>query len=177
MLQKLTSGIFVPFLISRARASRLAGRFRDAATLYEEAISLRPGLARLHVQAGHMRKEAGDFRRAEAHYQSALRILPDDADLALQLGHFHKIRGHVAEAEAEYARSAGLDPGGSAAKDELNGLRDSDWYRRAGLEVPAEMLEGAGTEAADLQARGAELIDAGVIDRLAPDLGDRKSVV
>ena len=177
MFRKLAAiGILTPFLISRAQAARRAGRFREAALLYEEAIRLRPGRARLHIQAGHMRKESGAFATADAHYRAALRAMPDDGDLALQLGHFYKVAGRPVDAEAEYLRASRLDPGATAtaAEAELKALRAGDWFVRAGIEIaPAAQLDGLPGDAARLGARATELLDARVVGRLAPDLVPR----
>ena len=43
-------------IVVEADALRDAGRHREAAMLYVEAVALRPGHAGLHVQAGHMFK-------------------------------------------------------------------------------------------------------------------------
>ena len=97
-------------LVARADRARDAGAYREAATLYGEALALVPGKAGIHVQAGHMFKEARDFSAAERHYEQAERLAPGDADLQLQLGHFNKTADRLDRARIHYARAAELAP-------------------------------------------------------------------
>jgi ADP-heptose:LPS heptosyltransferase len=129
-------------LIRRADAARDALRYRDAATLYAEALRLSPHLGGIHIQAGHMFKEAGELDLAGHHYQEAIRLLPNDPEAALQLGHFYKRAGRIGDAVRAYERAAELAPD-SAAQLELDALR------AAGLGEP--VAPGAST-APDLDA-------------------------
>jgi len=106
-------------LVAEADSTRDAGRYREAAALYEEALALAPGKSEIHVQAGHMFKEARDFGAAERHYREAERLTPDDADLQLQLGHFNKTVDRLDRARAHYARAAELAPGWPEPEREL----------------------------------------------------------
>ncbi len=93
-----------------ANDARDAGRFAEAAGLYEASLDLWPKRIDLRVQAGHMRKESGDHARAERHYLAAAAALPDDADLALQLGHFYAVVGQDVIAAGHYRRALDLRP-------------------------------------------------------------------
>ncbi len=119
------SAKFAGFLIEQADRARDARRFRDAATLYEEALKLHPHDGPVHVQCGHMFKESGDLREAEAHYGQAFRLMPDDPELALQLGHFFKIAGRLEEAEFHYRRAVRFRPDWSDPATELRSLEES----------------------------------------------------
>ena len=123
-------------LIDAAAVAAREKRFRDAATLYAEALRLRPGRGGIHVQAGHMFKEAREFAEAERHYRRAAVLMPDDADLALQLGHFYKTVGRLAAAEDEYRRAATLAPDWEEPRKELRNLRVAGWRRDGAGEAP-----------------------------------------
>lgn len=113
--------------IKRAAMARSAGRFRDAAALYAEALRGAPSNGGLHVQAGHMFKEARDFERAEIHYSKAAALMPDDADLALQFGHFYQTLGRLMEAHGAYSRAAELAPGWEEPHKEIARLHSAGW--------------------------------------------------
>lgn len=116
-------------LIDAAGQAGRERRFRDAATLYAEALRVRPDRGDLHVQAGHMFKEARDYGEAERHYRRAAELMPRDADLALQLGHFHKTVGRLADAEDAYAHAATLAPDWNEPRKELGDMRAAGWRR------------------------------------------------
>jgi ADP-heptose:LPS heptosyltransferase/tetratricopeptide (TPR) repeat protein len=167
-------------LVARAKAARDEKRFREAATLFGEAVRLRPNSVSLHKQSGHMCKEAGDLAQAEQHYLDARRLAPKDAELWLQLGHFYKVAGRLAESEAAYRRAAELRPGWVDPKTELAGLLESGW--RGHPERPAdEPTMGLDridpVIAADLLETESGTIDFGhfeAADRLAPKLVPRR---
>ena len=121
----------------RAALASVEGRFRDAAALYVEALSIRPAHGPWHVQAGHMFKEAGELAKAELHYDAAAALMPGDADLALQLGHFYKTAGRLAEAVEAYRRAAALKPGWAVPAHELQTVHDEGWR------MPGEGMEFA----------------------------------
>ncbi len=122
-------------LVRQAREARGAGRFLEAAVLYQEASRLRPGQAATHVQCGHMFKESGLLDRAEAQYRRALALSPADADVHLQLGHLHKIAGRLAESEAAYSEALRLDPAAEDARRELAHLQASGWRLAAPVDI------------------------------------------
>ena len=110
-------------LMAKADAARDKRDFAAATRLYERALAAMPGVAAIHIQAGHMFKEVGALADAERHYLEASRLTPDDADLALQLGHFYKVAGRPAERDAAYRRAADLSPGWSEPLEELAAIR------------------------------------------------------
>jgi len=124
-------------LVRRADAARDAGRFRDAAFLYGEAIRLLPERADLHVQHGNMHKEAGDLDAAGLAYTDARKKLPDDADLAVQIGHLYKLQGRHADAAESYRRALTLRSDWDAVARELAALAD------AGIAPTSTRLEAA----------------------------------
>lgn len=159
-------------LKARAGAARDAGRFAEAARLFEEAVRLQPNNARLRIQCGHMHKEAGDLAQAEAHYLLARQRLPRDADLSLQLGHFYKVAGRLAEAEHAYSRAAALKPGWAVPLAELTHLKDRGWIGDAAAAPPSADPPAPGEWRYGDDA--AALRRAATIDRLVPELVPRK---
>ena len=137
-------------LARRAQAARDGRQFALAAALYEEALRLNPGQARMRIQCGHMLKEAGDLDGALTQYLHAQQDRPGDADLVLQIGHLHKIAGNPEAAAASYARALELVPGWREAERELAMVSgapsaeagDADWVvpdllPRGGGQAPA----------------------------------------
>ena len=113
-------------LLGRADAARDSRDCAAAAALYEEALANQPGMAAIHIQAGHMFKETGRFQEAERHYLEASRLTPDDPDLALQLGHFYKVSGRPIERDAAYRRALELRPGWAPPRHELAEIRRAE---------------------------------------------------
>ncbi|MBV9199568.1 MAG: hypothetical protein JOY83_07480 [Alphaproteobacteria bacterium] len=127
-------------IIRKADAARDAREYDRAALLYEEALSLAPGNAAIHIQCGHMFKEAGHLAKAEPHYLRAKQLTPDDPDLALQLGHFYKVAGKPRQAELSYKRAIELDPDWPEPAIRLAELYRTGWRndakRVAGRQLP-----------------------------------------
>ena len=135
-------------LLARAGIARDEHRYRTAAELYDEALSLCPDRASLHVQYAHMLKESGQFDAAERHYRLAGELGTDDADLALQIGHLYKVAGRLIEARQQYGRALDLKPGWAVARDELMALardhRGHSMDETASDAPPPSVLTGAG---------------------------------
>lgn len=142
----------------RADLARDQGRFREASTLYGEAIKLGAQGGPIRVQAGHMFKESADLAAAENYYLEALELMPNDSDLALQLGHFYKTAGQARNAQRYYHRAAQLRPEWEAPQQELARLRGGKWAPAAvdALTVP-EFPEGALTKEVERQRAFREL--------------------
>ena len=153
-------------IVSRADAARDAGRFRDAALLYGEALHLRPDDAGIHVQRANMLKDSGEHEAAEAHYQAALRLHPKDADAAHQLGHLYKGWGRIDRAEAAYRRAAEINPDWTEPRLELDRMSRAGW--RAA--VPDEQPETLKDARSEFVRAATELGTAYQIDKLAPEL-------
>ena len=132
-------------LIARADAARDQRRYRLAAELYEEALTLAPGRADLHVQCAHMLKESGRFAAAERGYRSAGEQGADQADLALQLGHLRKVAGRLIDARDHYRRALDLRPGWAEAQKELLALDHDHCGRSADEPAPAPAASKART--------------------------------
>jgi ADP-heptose:LPS heptosyltransferase len=153
------------FLIARADLARDAKQYDAAATLYAEALRLRPGHAGIHVQHGHMLKEQGKFDLALIAYAEAERVNPDDADLALQIGHLHKVAGRPEQAVEHYRRALVLHPGWAAAADELRQVEETIAARAARIKAyPVSLAAGQ-----ELSSRSAE-----DLNKLVPELAPRR---
>jgi ADP-heptose:LPS heptosyltransferase len=153
-------------ILARADEARDAGRFREAALLYGEALHFQPDQAGIHVQRANMLKDSGAHEAAETHYQAALKLRPDDADAAHQLGHLYKSWGRIDRAEAAYRRAAEIDPNWSEPRIELERLSRAGWRARISEEQP-ETLQGARPE---FVHAAAQLGTAYQTETLAPEL-------
>jgi ADP-heptose:LPS heptosyltransferase len=153
-------------MISRADAARDAGKFRDAALLYGEALRLRPNDAGLHVQCANMLKDSGTHEQAEEHYQAALTLRPDDGDAAHQLGHLYKSWGRMDRAEAAYSRAAELRPDWPEPQIELERLQRAGWRGKDAGKTPA----GAELAWPEFAHAAAQIGVAADIEKLAPEL-------
>lgn len=151
-------------MIDRGKADAALGHYRDAAFLYEEALRLAPGQAKVHVQCGHMWKETGAFGDAERHYAAADRLRPGDADLALQFGHLYKLAGRIADAERAYRRAAALRPDWSAPAAELAHFAASGWQGSPEIaKVPDTQESGV-----EITAMQRAVLSDGLVSDLAP---------
>ncbi len=117
-------------IVRLANTARDAGKYREAAYLYEKALHLLPDDAAIHIQCGHMLKEAGILSRAEQHYNQAKELTPNDPDLALQFGHFYKAAGRLDAAETAYRRALELDPDWTEPAIELARMYQLGWRNR-----------------------------------------------
>jgi ADP-heptose:LPS heptosyltransferase len=142
-------------LVSRADKARDDRRYRDAASLYAEAIRTGAATGPIHVQAGHMFKEAGELSAAERHYVAASRLMPNDADLALQMGHFFKTSARLPDAELHYRRAIALKPGWDVPARELANLRAFGWTE---VHAPASLPKMDAIDAAGMDIRRATTI-------------------
>ncbi|MDB5688127.1 MAG: ADP-heptose:LPS heptosyltransferase [Sphingomonas bacterium] len=172
MINRLREAGIATHLLARARAEREAGRYPEAALLYEEVLRLRPDDARLRIQCGHMRKEAGHLAQASDHYHAAQQALPDDGDLALQLGHFHKTAGRIDEAARSYRRALDLKPGWDVPAGELARLHEAGWRDGAGADA-APAVEAAAPAGDPIDTAAARLRDAAGSASLVPGLAPR----
>ncbi len=118
----------VPLFITRKLARNAISqgdRYRDlrdwaeAASAYQRAVEIAPGLVGIWVQLGHMRKECGDLAGAESAYREAVRRGLEDADIHLHLGHVLKHQGDALAAARSYVRSLEREPGSPDALREL----------------------------------------------------------
>jgi glycosyltransferase involved in cell wall biosynthesis len=89
---------------------RDAGRFAEAAEVYERYLGLVPKDATIWVQCGNCLKDAGSYAMSRRCYEEALKLVPSDADTHLQLGHLHKLTGRTEMARASYVKANALDP-------------------------------------------------------------------
>ncbi|WP_374669937.1 tetratricopeptide repeat protein, partial [Ramlibacter sp.] len=83
----------------RGNALRDAGRWREAAAAYHEAIAIHPGHAGAHHNLGVVRQALGDKARAMAAYRRALERVPDHAITLTNLGSLLLEAGELTEAE------------------------------------------------------------------------------
>jgi ADP-heptose:LPS heptosyltransferase/tetratricopeptide (TPR) repeat protein len=139
-------------IVARADAARDQGRFRLAAELYDEALTLEPSRAGLHLQRAHMLKESGQFFTAEHHYRMAGDFGADAADLAIQIGHLFKVVGRLTEAREQYHNALALRPGWAIAQEQLDAF-DRDRRGQALDEVASTRVSEASTEPATLSFR------------------------
>ena len=86
------------------------GRGEEAATAYEQAISLSPGLYTDHVALALIRRAQGRPQEAIAECQKAIALQPCEANPHGILGDLYEELGRYEEALAEYREAARLDP-------------------------------------------------------------------
>ena len=113
-------------LIAAADRARGARDWANAALLYQQALTVDPGLTAIWVQLGHALKEQGDRAGAEAAYRRSLALNDGISDTHLQLGHVLKMQGHRSDAAKAYFTALRLDPAASDPRLELRGLGYSD---------------------------------------------------
>lgn len=91
----------------------------EAEAFYKLFLEVRPSLAHIWMQLGHMQKEQGKYEEAEQAYRRAVELGASKGEGYLQLGHLHKVAGRIDVAEREYRSAYLLEPDRSEARDEL----------------------------------------------------------
>jgi Tfp pilus assembly protein PilF len=119
----------------------LLGEHRDAeaATLYDDCITISPKDAGMHVQLGIAYQRLGEPGKAELAFAKAVELDPDDALAWSNYANLDAAMGAYAPARKKWQRALAIDPGFAPA---LEGLRKLD------------LVEKEATDAAGL-SRGA----------------------
>ncbi len=86
------------------------GQQEEALTRYEEAIHLKPELARAHFNRGNILLDKGDAAGALAAYEQAVKYKPDSAAAHYNIGSAHLQLGNPREAMAACRRAIALKP-------------------------------------------------------------------
>lgn len=94
----------------QADAARNRGDWKEAATLYAQAVAADPARTGLLVQLGHAEKELGNFDKAETAYRKFHGMHPDNADIFLQLGHLFNRMGELDKASQWYEKGLAIAP-------------------------------------------------------------------
>lgn len=113
-------------LLAIADGARDRRDWSGAAPAFAHLLALDPGNGPIWIQYGHVLKELGSIAEAERAYARAVALLPNDADAHLQHGHALKLVGKREQAIAALAEALRVDPGCSAAYDELLRLGERD---------------------------------------------------
>lgn len=100
-------------------AARDCRNWAEAEAFYKLCLDVRPTLANIWMQLGHMQKEQGKYGEAERAYERALELGAFKGEGYLQLGHLHKVAGHIDKAEAAYQSAYLFDRDRFEARDEL----------------------------------------------------------
>ena len=109
-------------LIDKGNSIEQQGRYKEAMTCYEAAVSLAPTLARAHLNRGNMLLEFGDTEGALSAYATALRHDPGYAAAHFNTGNTHlrsgrpeaaldaAFRSRLIQIAGRFAPRAGLRP-------------------------------------------------------------------
>lgn len=88
--------------------ARDAGRWSDAAKLYQRHLEASPEDIDIRMQLGHALKEAGDYLEAEAAYNVVAASQPCNPEPYLHLGHLKKVAGQNSAAADFYQKASQL---------------------------------------------------------------------
>jgi tetratricopeptide (TPR) repeat protein len=124
--------------LKAARQAADAGRFDEAAAMYERAITTSPDSAWLYRELAAVERKAGRSDASLAHLRKAVSVDPSEARGFVQLGELLEERGDFAGAVNAYAKAEALEPGDEArarvqaarSRADLAGLPDE--YRAIG---------------------------------------------
>nr|WP_061511720.1 glycosyltransferase [Gluconobacter thailandicus] len=83
--------------IRQGNAHNSDRNWAQAASAYQAALAIEPGLAHIWIQLGHAFKEQGNLPQAEQAYRQATLLSPRDSDGWLQLGHLLSLAGNFQE--------------------------------------------------------------------------------
>jgi tetratricopeptide (TPR) repeat protein len=97
-------------LVALARQHAQAGRWQDAAALYQQALQYAPEDAGLYNALGMVRRQQGHLEAAVVCYEAALRRQPQAVALHFNLGNAYQAQGKLAEAVAQYQQGLQLAP-------------------------------------------------------------------
>ncbi len=100
-----------------------AGRFPEACSAFESAVSLAPDSGMLRFNFGRVLSAVGRLDEAAAQYQVAASLRPEDAETANNFGYVLMQLGQRERAEGEFKRAIALDGGLSHAHFNLGRLR------------------------------------------------------
>lgn len=116
--------------LQRAQQLSAAGRFREAAELFESCLAEDPDDLDPLLGLGSALLALGQFEPAERELRRALKAAPERAEVHRQLGLTLSKRGVYAAAAAELRRSIELDPADASAHlilgEALNQLGEAD---------------------------------------------------
>jgi tetratricopeptide (TPR) repeat protein len=99
-----------------------AGRFDDAAALYERAVFLRPDSADVHNDLGLVFVAQGRIDEAVTHLERALVLSPDHVHAHTNLGAARAQQGKLDEAAAHHQRALAIDPGYAQAHVQMGNV-------------------------------------------------------
>ncbi len=124
---------------SAALIHHKAGRAREAAALYAEAIDENPAHADALFNLGALLRTQGHLDEAMAYYERVLELAPENAEVLSNLGNVKSAQGRRPEAEQLYRRAIAADPVlapahanlGQACADAGRYDEALDHYRRA----------------------------------------------
>ena len=85
----------------------------------EQALSLGPGIAEVHVRAAQYYWWLGDWRRSDEHCKLAIALNPSDALVLSVSASKALVMGHLHEAVALQRRAVAVDPLSAAARQNL----------------------------------------------------------
>jgi tetratricopeptide (TPR) repeat protein len=97
-------------ILDSAMRHRQAGRLREAVTLYERVLFLRPDHADAHTNLGQTLIDQGKHNEAMSHCERALAVNPDSPEAHNNLGFILKDRGEFDGAMGHFAKAIAIKP-------------------------------------------------------------------
>ena len=132
-------------LYNKGNALLHAGKSAEAASLFQEALVLKPDAAETHNNLGLALSEAGQKPQACLHYREAARLAPGFAAARYNLGNALADLGHLTEAEKEYREAVRLDGKDLDARFNLgNILARQGRYEEAAVEYSLVLKDSPG---------------------------------
>ena len=120
-------------------ALQVLGRFREAETHYQRAISLEPEHLEAHNNLGNTLMNLGKLALAEKHFRDAIALRPTYAEAHYNLANAANAQGRIKEAVWHYSQATTLKPGWAQAHYNLGHIlakqgelaEATECYRRA----------------------------------------------
>jgi glycosyltransferase involved in cell wall biosynthesis/cytochrome c-type biogenesis protein CcmH/NrfG len=140
-------GLSLSALIRAGDKANSARAWKRAEIAYANALKKDPKLTHIWVQYGHALKEQGRLRPAEDAYRRALALDGTVADTHLQLGHVLKLQKRLTDAVDAYRSACRLEPGLTAAFDELRRMAAYRAGQRSTVDAGLDASIRAGDEA------------------------------
>ncbi|PYV07433.1 MAG: hypothetical protein DMG26_00115 [Acidobacteria bacterium] len=106
--------------------SRWAGKLKDAADAYEEALGINPQIPEAHIRLIYIYGQLSQVTKAEEHYRAAVRLDPNRAEAYFNYGVVGLNKGRSQDAEKAFRQALKIDPRYAQAHNNLGYILEGE---------------------------------------------------
>jgi len=103
-----------------------AGKLKDAADAYEEALGINPQIPEAHIRLIYIYGQLSQVTKAEEHYRAAVRLDPNRAEAYFNYGVVGLNQGRSQEAEEAFRQALRIDPRYAQAHNNLGYILEGE---------------------------------------------------